>query len=306
MKIAMHVPELIQNPLGYWEVAQKPTEKELEDYYAQKYYQECKGAHQNQYSADELNFYRAKAAQKAAMVDKLFPTEGIRTYLDVGCGEGFELNFFHEQGWKVKGIDFSSNGLEKQNPQCLPFLEAGNIYELLDQEIASGKQYSVVWLQNVLEHVLDPQALLKQLLQLVEPTGCAVISVPNDFSELQKNALENGTIHRPFWVALPDHLSYFDAKSLKATVSANGWICEAVMADFPIDWFLMNSAANYIEDKTVGKAAHHARVALENLIQQQAMPDILNFWCALADIGMGRNITAFIRPNKTQPIAMAI
>lgn len=298
MDISTYVPELTQNALGYWEVAEKPSEESLAEYYAQKYYQQLKGAHQKQYSDEELCFYEAKAAQKAAMVEKLFPQQGVRTYLDVGCGEGFELSFFQQKGWKAKGIDFSSNGIETQNPHCLPFFEAGNIYELLDQEIASGNQYDVVWLKHVLEHVIDPQALLRQLRPLVKPGGCAVITVPNDFSELQRTALETKKINRPFWVALPDHLSYFDAESLKATVAANGWLCEAMMGDFPIDWYLMNSDANYIEHPDAGKSAHMARVSLENIIHQQPMSAVLNFWCALADIGMGRSITAFLRLDE--------
>ena len=289
--------KLSQNSLGYWEVTEKPTDEMLQEYYAQKYYQQCKGAHQKAYSQDELAFYEAKVIQRAAMINRLLPTLENKTCLDVGCGEGFELQYFKNNGWDVKGIDFSSDGMAKQNPSCLNLLETGNVYELLDKEIESNKKYSVVWLQNVLEHVIDPQALLQKLLKLVVPDGCAVITVPNDFSALQKHALETGKIDRDFWVALPDHLSYFDAKSLRATSEANGWFCHSVTADFPIDWFLMNESSNYIQNNQVGKAAHHARVDLENLIQQQDMNKVLDFWVALAGIGMGRNITAFISPK---------
>lgn len=289
--------ELTQNALGYWELTDKPTDKELEAYYAQKYYQDLKGAHQVKYSESELACYESKVTQREAMIESLFPNLKRKTYLDVGCGEGFELKYFHQQGWQVKGIDFSSDGMNRQNPDCLPFLQTGNVYELLNSEIQSGRTYDVIWLQNVLEHVIEPQALLRQLLKLVSPEGCVVVTVPNDFSELQKTALESGKISRPFWVALPDHLSYFDAKSLKATTEANGWICKAITADFPIDWFLMNEASNYVENSNVGKAAHHARVDIENLIHKQPTDAVLNFWTALANIGMGRNISAFITPK---------
>lgn len=289
--------KLEKNALGYWELAVKPSEHELQEYYAQKYYQDYKGTHQASYSPQELEFIEAKIQQRSAMIDQLLPQNSTKTFLDVGCGEGFQLSYFLQQGWEVKGLDFSSDGMAKQNPSCLPFLEAGNIYDLLAQEVASGRTYQVVWLQHVLEHVIDPQELLRELLKLVSEDGCAVITVPNDFSNLQLTALETEKIKSPFWVQLPDHLSYFDAASLKATTEANGWECRQIMADFPIDWFIMNDAANYVENKQQGKAAHNARVALENLIQQQPMSAVLEFWTALANIGMGRSITAFVSPN---------
>lgn len=289
--------KLVQNKLGYWEVANKPTETELEAYYAQKYYQDLKGAHQVKYSETELACYEVKVSQRAAMIAQLFPELKSKKYLDVGCGEGFELTYFQQQGWHVKGLDFSSDGMSKQNPGCLPFLQTGNVYELLNSEIESGRTYDVVWLQNVLEHVIEPEALLSQLLKLVTPQGCVVVTVPNDFSALQTEALNSDKISKPFWVALPDHLSYFDAKSLRATVEANGWDCKAVTADFPIDWFLMNEHSNYVENPKAGKAAHHARVDIENLINQQSTSAVLSFWIALAEIGMGRNISAFITPK---------
>lgn len=290
-------PELHQNTLGYWEVIDKPSESDLEAYYAEKYYQELKGAHQKQYSESELAFYNAKVKQRSAMIDNVLPNLPDKTMLDVGCGEGFEIAYVHQKGWQVKGIDFSSDGMSRQNPSCLNYLETGNIYTLLDKEINSGNQYSVVWLQNVLEHVIEPQSLLNQLKQLFKPGGCAVITVPNDFSGLQLNALDTQKISNPFWVALPDHLSYFNADSLRRLTEYCGWKCLSITGDFPIDWFLMNGKSNYVEEQSAGKSAHNARVSLENLIDQQPMDKVLKFWQSLADVGMGRNITAYISPK---------
>jgi 2-polyprenyl-3-methyl-5-hydroxy-6-metoxy-1,4-benzoquinol methylase len=294
----LQVPELQQHELGYWEVKNKPSEQSLSEYYEQKYYQQLKGSHQKEYSSEELAFFRAKVSQRSAMIQRVLPSLSGLDMLDVGCGEGFELAYFLSEGWNVKGIDFSSDGMKKQNPECLPFLQTGNIYQLLDDEIKSGNQYSVVWLQNVLEHVIDPQALLKQLKKLVKANGVAVITVPNDFSALQTELIDKDHIDKPFWVALPDHLSYFSAPSLSAIAEYTGWNCLSMTADFPIDWFLMNPGSNYIMDQQNGKPAHHARVALENLIQEQPVDKVLNFFESLASLGMGRNITAYLSPQS--------
>ncbi|MGO2074579.1 MAG: class I SAM-dependent methyltransferase [Pseudoalteromonas sp.] len=289
--------KLSKNALGYWQVTTKPTEQDLEVYYENKYYQQQKGANQVSYTADEIKFFQAKAMQRGAMVERFLNKDAAQTIslLDVGCGEGFELAHFQSQGWRVKGLDFSRDGMERHNPQCLDVLQTGNIYQLLAQEIAERKCYDVVWMQNVLEHVIEPEKLLRDLTSLVNPGGVVIITVPNDFSALQEYALKHNVISKPFWVALPDHLSYFDAHSLKAVTEANGWKCATIMADFPIDWFLLNSTSNYVEDLSVGKSAHWARIRLENLINQQKIDAVLDFWEALANVGMGRNITAVLQ-----------
>lgn len=174
-------------------------------------------------------------------------------------------------------------------------LVTGDLFDLLDCEIKSSRRYDVVWLQNVLEHVIEPVDLLASLNCLVPTGGVAVITVPNDFSVTQREALRVGHIDRQFWVATPDHLSYFNYVSLQRISEATGWQCSEIFGDFPIDWFLFHSGSNYIKDKALGKSAHTARMQLENLIHGMELQDVLAFWSAAGKIGLGRNITAFFR-----------
>jgi 2-polyprenyl-3-methyl-5-hydroxy-6-metoxy-1,4-benzoquinol methylase len=288
---------LRKHPLGYWEIASKPTTQELQDYYAEKYYQEGKGSYELAYGKDELSYFRAKLEQRRVVLQHhLSPVGNARRLLDVGCGEGYALAFFREQGWDVKGLDFSSAGVGSKNPACLDVLVTGDLFALLEAEIAAGETYDVVWLQNVLEHVLDPLDLLQSLRTLVSPGGVAVVTVPNDCSTTQRAALALEHIDSAFWVAPPDHLTYFDRDSLARAAAETGWECVEMLADFPVDWFLFHPASNYVRDKTVGKSAHMARVQIENLIHEQPVEDVIRFWSAAAKLGLGRDITAFLRP----------
>lgn len=284
--------------LGFWEIAEKPTSQELQQYYANKYYQEGKGSYELEYSKDELLYFRAKLEQRYSVLQHLIPRvcEGTGRLLDVGCGEGFALDFFRKQGWLVKGIDFSSAGVTAKNPGCTDSLVTGDIFALLQTEIAGGTSYDVVWLQNVLEHVIDPLDLLTSLRTLVSPGGIAVVTVPNDCSITQRAALTHCHIDGAFWVAPPDHLTYFDGNSLAATANATGWECVEMLGDFPVDWFLFHPSSNYVRDKSVGKAAHKARVQIENLIHTQPIEHVIQFWSAVARLGLGRDLTAFLRP----------
>jgi len=200
----------------------------------------------------------------------------------------------------VSGIDFSSAGVSSKNPDCLDALVTGDIFTLLNAEIAAGKIYDVVWLQNVLEHVLDPLDLLNSLRSLVAPGGIAVITVPNDYSIMQCSALATNHIDNAFWIAPPEHLSYFDSQSLANTANHTGWAVLEMLGDFPVDWFLFHPSSNYVRNRSGGKAAHKARVQIENIINTQPMGDVIAFWSSAAKLGLGRNITAFLMPVGTK------
>lgn len=284
-------PDLVRHELGFYEVEDKPTQSELQDYYAAKYYQEAKGSYEQQYSQAELHHIRGKTALRWSVISERFSDTG--KMLDVGCGEGYALSFFGEMGWQVKGLDYSRAGIESKNPEYADKLVCGDLFSLLRREIESAERYDVIWLQNVLEHVVDPVELMATLHGLVKPSGVLVVTVPNDFSELQLEALTTGVVDSPYWIALPDHLSYFTATSLEALGVATGWRGCGMIGDFPIDWFLFNDAANYIRDKSVGKSAHLARVKIENLILSRPAHDVADFYAALAKLGMGRDLTAY-------------
>ena len=289
-----------KHSLGFWEVAAKPTQQELQKYYAEKYFQEAKGSYELEYTKEELSWFNAKLEQRSVILQRHLPhlREKKGQLLDVGCGEGYALAFFRKQGWTVKGIDFSSAGVKSKNPACMDNLATGDIFALVQAEISAGAVYDVVWLQNVLEHVIDPLALLKSLRKLVSPGGLAVVTVPNDCSITQRAALAHQHIDSAFWVLPPDHLAYFDSVSLTNATNATGWECVDMFGDFPVDWFLFHPGSNYVRDNSAaGKAAHSARVQIENLIHEQPIEDVLRFWSAAAKLGIGRCITTFLRPN---------
>ena len=292
-------PDLRQHPFGFWEIAQKPDTQALEAYYANKYYQEGKGSYELEYTEEELRYFCIKLEQRFAILERSLPLKSMAaggTMLDVGCGEGYALAFFREKGWSVKGFDFSSAGVISKNPSCADALFTGDVFSLLKCEISAGRNYDVVWLQNVLEHVIDPIDLLAVLRTLVAPGGILVVTVPNDFSIIQQAALDLSHIDRQFWIAPPDHLNYFDYKSILNTSSKTGWECLEILGDFPVDWFLFHPGSNYIRDKALGKAAHRARVQLENVIHSQPIEYVLQYWSVAAKLGIGRDITAFLRP----------
>lgn len=281
--------------LNYFELTKKPNQAELNAYYAQKYFQESLPKNYSKsYNSNELELINKKLEQRFSAVSKSRKDAHFKTFLDVGCGEGFALNFFLEKGYEVKGLDFSSDGLEQHNPNCIHCFQAGDVFQSLDQEIEKEHKYDVIWLQNVLEHVLEPIDILQKLRRLVSDQGVLVVTIPNDFSALQKRALDLGFIDNHFWVVAPDHISYFNTHNIANVANHSGWQVLDRLADFPIDWFLYNQHSNYINDLNLGKGAHFARLELEILISENSVDDVNDFYRSLATLGMGRNVTVVL------------
>ena len=135
--------------------------------------------------------------------------------------------------------------------------------------------------------MVDPLSLLTTLGRIALPPGVLAITVPNDFSPDPLTLAESGHIDRPFWVSLPDHLVYFNRESLQSAAEATGWACREILADFPIDWFLLHPGSNYVRDRSRGKDAHQARILFENALDTQSPADINAFDAGHGQSGAG-------------------
>jgi len=282
-----------KNQFGFYEIINKPTPEELKRYYAEKYYQEASGGYEKSYSENEILYFKNKLSQKYIVINELLSGISPKTFLDIGAGEGWALDFFKKQGWHCTGLDYSEFGCKKHHPDCLAEMRVGDIYENITNLIAENKKYQVILLDNVLEHVIEPLSLLKNIRQLIDNDAVLVIEVPNDFSVIQNYALDKGYISQPFWVVSPDHLSYFNRDGLINLCREAGFQCERTMGDYPIDFNILNKYTNYIEDKTVGKSCHLSRVEMENLMHSISPEKTNQLYQVLGELGLGRQLIGF-------------
>jgi SAM-dependent methyltransferase len=286
-----------RNRFGFYELISKPTQEELKKYYAEKYYQLSLSTYQHEYPEEEIAYIRNKLEQKYLAAQRFLPRREGRapSFLDVGAGEGWALHYFGSKGWDCVGLDYSDFGCRTHNPASIGNLVVGDIYENINALLEQKRRFDLILLDNVLEHVLDPLALLRKIRGLVEDAGILIIEVPNDFSILQQHLLSHGYISRPFWLAIPDHISYFSREGLLAICDEAGWVTRDVLGDFPIDFNLFNEAANYVENRAVGKSCHGMRVAIENLLHSISPEKTNTLYRALAELGMGRQLIGFFQ-----------
>ncbi len=289
----MKYPGVQLNQYGYYEVIEKPTEKELEKYYSEKYFQENKSSYEMSYSDADLLYFGNKNAQKFHVVESILPKKAAYKFLDIGCGEGYALQTFLKSGWEVLGLDYSDFGCTQCNPDCLPFMIKGDIYVSIDKLISENKKYDVLLLDNVLEHVLQPKVILEKCAKLLTTGGVLIIEVPNDFSIIQQHLLDTKKIEKPFWIVLPDHISYFNLAGLTNLLNDVGFDAKLSISDHPIDFNLLNADTNYSKDKSKGKGCHQSRVELENIIHSISIDKAIELYKAYANLGLGRQIVSF-------------
>ena len=178
-------------------------------------------------SSDELPLYYESSDyishtdSKESLVDKLyqivkkytlnkklklinsFQTES-KNVLDVGCGTGDFLKTCENDGWNVVGVEPSvmarNFAKDKLNGKAIVY---NDLFEL------NSKQFDVITLWHVLEHVPDLDAYIAQLKTLLSPNGVLIVAVPNYKSFDAK-------YYKQYWAAfdVPRHLWHFSKKSI--------------------------------------------------------------------------------------------
>jgi SAM-dependent methyltransferase len=213
-------------------------------------------------------------------------------------GEGFLLNHFVEKGWDACGVDFTNHGIKHFFPDLLNRVVTGDAYRLLDEYCETGTGFDMVVCANVLEHVLDPVALLNRLKRILNKGGICRISVPNDGSWLQEEIVNRGFAKPHFYLAPPEHLHYFTVDSLRNVFHRCGFDVVDILGEFPIDLFLLNADSCYTQDGSKGRNCHFARVAFEMGLWRQSIGKVIDFRRGCAAAGVGRNLVVYATPRS--------
>jgi 2-polyprenyl-3-methyl-5-hydroxy-6-metoxy-1,4-benzoquinol methylase len=284
--------------LGHVIAEPRPTQDELDSFYRDQYYGAGVSAtYQVQYTDDEVAHKRLRAATTVEAINQRLGGRTSATFLEIGSGEGFLLDAAMQRGWKCRGVDFQRAPVETFNPATLPAFTEAHPGQFLDGLIGRQEKFSLIALQNVLEHALEPDLLMQGIRRILEPGGLFFMQVPNDFSRIQAAAKTKGLIDGEYWFLPPQHLNYFNTENLRTYVEGGGFKIVDAFADFPIEFYLWGNNSNYTRDKTLGQFAHRARVELDLLMAESGIVRYLDFCRALHGVGMGRNICVLLQPG---------
>ncbi len=149
----------------------------------------------------------------------------IKTYLDIGCGEGFTLIQGAELGWQVFGIDICDSRIEAAQLCRHEFIE-GNLFT----HRFPNSFFDCIYIDQVLEHLTDPLPYIQEIHRIMRPGALVYIGVPNEvclFNSVKGLILlitGKGEISKyidPF--RSPYHVGGFSKRALKSFSDRNGF-----------------------------------------------------------------------------------
>jgi len=183
---------------------------EHQAFYDESYYRGSSDKKEDGDNEDVLERDKVQVRLEAcqAVVDKVMQYKPqVGSWLDLGCGPGFLLSQVHDRGWQATGLDSSPFAPQFAKDQFgLEDVHTG----LIEDVNFKGKQFDVISMQHVIEHLYEPLPTMSAILKLLKPGGILYLETPD---------IESGSAKRDgkdwLHIKIPEHVLYFSEATLK-------------------------------------------------------------------------------------------
>lgn len=162
------------------------------------------------------------ANERADVVAKL--PRPLGHVLDVGCGAGGVGRSLRAAGaQRVTGIEIHAAAAERAR-EVLDEVHVGPVEQVLADGSVGGP-FDTFVLYDVLEHLVDPAAVLRALVPLAAPGARLQVSVPNARHwSLVRDLVLKGTFGYSDWGHRDrTHLRWFTRRDMEQLLHACGW-----------------------------------------------------------------------------------
>jgi SAM-dependent methyltransferase len=134
--------------------------------------------------------------------------------LDIGCATGGFLRFLNQRGYNnLYGIDCSKHYVD-----IALKLGSKNIsFGLAEKTSFDNETFNIVFADQVLEHLFDPNIFFKEAKRILAPDGLLCISVPDAM------LYANTFFFDFYWFLMREHIQHFDMEHLTLIAVNNGF-----------------------------------------------------------------------------------
>lgn len=134
---------------------------------------------------------------------------------EVGCGAGYFLWVARQRGFIVKGLELNSRLVQYGRQHLDLDIAQGSLSKT---RLPSGS-FDVIYMRNVLSHLLDPVQDFEIIRNLLADKGYLFFETGNG-AELSQKTLE--LMKRRNQLGIPDHLFFFSHENVKQLVEQTG------------------------------------------------------------------------------------
>jgi 2-polyprenyl-3-methyl-5-hydroxy-6-metoxy-1,4-benzoquinol methylase len=225
--------------------------------------------------------YRAAASLYTKTFDKRLgfvlrdgPSGGAA--LDIGCAAGFCMQAMRERGFDAHGVEVSAT-IASHAIERLGF-DTVHIGTLESAPFAE-RSFDLITAWDVIEHVVDPRALLSRARELLTPSGLLVVETQNIDSAFAR-ALGSRWHHFKH----AEHIYHFTPQTLRTLLASAGFTLQTLTPRY---------AGKYISLDFLAERAARIHPSLSRLLRPLAKLDSVNFYCNVFD-----EMIAIARPAR--------
>lgn len=156
-------------------------------------------------------------------------SSGTTKFIDLGCKDGYLLDKAKALGFEVYGVDKEENIVDELNTQGYKVKKAN-----LNKELPYPDNFfDIVSCQQVIEHLTDPEQLIKECYRILKKDGILILSTPNLASFGSRLRLLVGLYPLQLGPCnkwhFGNHYRLFTLPTLKCVLERNGFRIEKII-----------------------------------------------------------------------------
>ncbi len=144
--------------------------------------------------------------------------------LEIGAGPGsITKHLRHTNDCRITALELDGEAIKKLMPYCEQIYQADLNSPVWSDLLKDEGRFDVVVAADVLEHVYEPQVILKQMAAFMNDDGCVVISVPHiGHSAIHACLLNEDFSYRDWGLLDKTHIRFFGIKNIQSLIENAG------------------------------------------------------------------------------------